>query len=323
MPDVALLLLGLVAILAGAELLVRCASRLAARLNVSPMVIGLTVVSIGTSAPELAIGVDAALRDAGPLAVGNVAGTNILTLLLIVGVAALIRPLTVRLATVRLDLPVLVTVCVAVALLAMDGRLGWLEGGVLVALGVGYTIVLVLFTRRESRARQREFAAEFGAPSPRERRPGAVLLDIGGLVGGIAVVVLAADWLVNGAVGIAGTLGVPEDVIGLTIVAIGTSAPELTTTIVATIRGERDVAVGNLLGSSIYNVVLILGVTLLIADPDVLLEPGLRIDLGLMALAAIVCIPVFFTGARVRRLEGAALVVAYLGYLTWLLLTRT
>lgn len=318
-----LLIFGLLAIIAGAELLVRTASRLAARVGVSPLVIGLTVVSIGTSAPELAIGVDAALRDAGPLAVGNVAGTNTLTLLLIMGLAAVIRPLEVRSDVIRLHLPVLVGIAALVAILATDGALGRVDGIVLLAVGVAYSVVVVLLVRRERRAVRREFEKEFGERSPGSRRPGALLLDLLGLVGGLAVVVLAADWLVTGAVGIARALDVSEAVIGLTVIAIGTSAPELTTTVVATLRGERDVAVGNLLGSAIVNIVLILGVTVAVADPAVPVDTSLLIDLAVMAAAALVCVPILCTGARVQRLEGVAMIVAYLGYLGWLILART
>ncbi len=317
-----LLIFGLLAIIAGAELLVRTASRLAARVGVSPLVIGLTVVSIGTSAPELAIGVDAALRDAGPLAVGNVAGTNTLTLLLIMGLAAIIRPLTVRSDVIRLHLPVLVGIAALVAILAADGSLGRIDGVALLAAGAAYTVVVVVLVRRERRAVRREFEREFGDVPPEARRPGGLLLDLLGLVGGLAVVVLAADWLVDGAVGIARALDVSEAVIGLTIVAIGTSAPELTTTVVATLRGERDVAIGNLLGSAIVNLVLILGVTVVVADPAVPVDTSLLIDLAVMAAAALVCVPILRTGARVQRLEGVGMVLGYLAYLAWLLFAR-
>lgn len=323
MPDLLLLLIGLLAIIAGAELLVRTASRLAVRLGVPPLVIGLTVVSIGTSAPELAIGVDAALRDAGPLSVGNVAGTNTLTLLLILGTAAIIRPITVRSEVIRLHLPVLVGVATLVAILAADGALGRIDGIALAAAGVVYAVVVGWRVRRDRRAARREFVREFGDLPREAQRPGAVVLEVLGLLGGIVVVVLAAEWLVDGAVGIARSLDVSEAVIGLTIVALGTSAPELTTTIVATLRGARDVAIGNLLGSAIVNLVLILGVTALVADPAIPVDGELLIDLVVMAAAALVCVPVLRTGARIQRLEGVGLVVAYLGYLAWLLLART
>lgn len=325
MTPIWIVLAGLAALVVGAELLVRGGTHLAARLGVSPMVIGVTVVSLGTSAPELAIGIDAAATGNGSLALGNIAGTNTLNLLLILGIAALIRPLTLRSHAIRLDLPAMVAAAVILLLLAVDGAVSRADGVVLVILGVVYTAVVVAAARRESRAIRAEFAREFGErPVPPEGARARAIRAAVALVAGIGIIVLGADWLVDGAVELATGFGVPVSVIGLTIVAIGTSAPELATAIVATIRRERDIAVGNLLGSSVYNILIVFGIAALVPDGGIDVDRDLvAVDLPVMVAATIACIPVFLTGRRMQRIEGGVFVAAYLVYLSSLLLLRT
>ena len=316
-------LLGLLTVVGGAELIVRGASVLAARVGISPMVIGATVVAIGTSTPELAIAIEAAGRGSGALVLGNVAGSNTLNILFILGLIALIRPVVLRSRVIRFDLPVLVGAASLLLLLAADGVVSRVDGILLLALGFLYSFLVVRAARRESIAVRIQFAREFGVPRSAITSTGRVVRAAIWLIAGIAVVVVGADLLVDGAVSIARDLGAPEAVIGLTIVAIGTSAPELVTAVVAALRREQDLAVGNLIGSSIFNIVLILGIAALIPVDGVPVEPAvLWIDLAVMLGATIVCIPVFVTGTRISRLEGAALVAAYLAYFSALLLTR-
>lgn len=324
--SIGLFLAGLVLVVGGAELVLRGASRLAALLGISPMMIGLTIVSVGTSAPELAVGLTAAAEGRGSLAVGNIAGTNMFNILFILGLSAAMRPLSLQRLSIRLDLPVMVAASLALVGMAWDGMLSRTDGFLLLGAAVLYTIVLIHFTRRERAVTYREAAREHGAspvaPPPMGFRN--ALLYFGLVIVGIAVTVWGADLLVNGAVGIARTVGVSDAIIGLTIVAIGTSAPELATTAVATLRNERDVAVGNLLGSSSYNILAILGATCVAAPGGVQVSSEiLLIDLPLAAAVALVCIPVFTSDRRISRWEGAFFVVAYLAYLTWLLATRT
>lgn len=318
-------LVGLVATIGGAELLVRGGTRLAARLGISPMVIGVTVVSLGTSTPELAIGIDAALQGSGSLALGNIAGTNTLNLLLILGLAALIRPLTLSSQVIRLDLPIMVAAAIALLLLALDGVVTRVDGGVLIALGLVYSVVTVRTAHRETVAARVEFAREFDEPRIRVvSSKGRTIRNVVWLVAGIGVIVVGADWLVTGAVDLARGFGVSEALIGLTVVAIGTSAPELVTAIVATLRREPDIAVGNLIGSSVYNIVFIFGVTSLIPSGGIHVDPELiAIDLPVMVAATVACVPVFLTGSRMRRLEGVAFVVSYVVYLGTLVFLRT
>lgn len=320
---VIIFLLGLVVLVFGAELVVRGSSRLALSLGVSPLVLGLTVVSIGTSAPELAVGITAAIEDAPAIAVGNIAGTNVLNLLFILGLAALLRPVPLHLRILKLELPMIVIAAALMTLLAWDGTLTTPDGLILLMVGVAYTVMLVRESRRESRQARAEFANAFGEPIRPERvgwlRTGYAAL----LILGIALTIYGADLLVQGAVQMARSWSISEAFIGLTIVAVGTSAPELATTLVATVRNERDVAVGNLIGSSIYNILFILGITCVAIPGDIPVDPDLlTFDIPLMAGVAVLCVPVFISGRNVSRLEGALFVAMYLAYLAYLITVR-
>ncbi|WP_197280960.1 calcium/sodium antiporter [Microbacterium sp. No. 7] len=309
---------GLALLLVGAELVTRYGARLAGAMGISPVVIGLTVVSIGTSAPELAVGIDSALKDAGSLIVGNIAGTNIVNLLLILGLSAAIRTLPFGLQTLRLDLPMMAGVALLLLVFTVDGAVDRLEGMVLLGIAIGYTFAVFRFARKESAAVQAEFGAEFDRP-----RRGVWPLVLAGLllVGGIVVIVLGAQFLVDGSVDLARRLGVSEAIIGLTIIAIGTSAPELATTIISTFRGDRDIAIGNLIGSSTYNLTLILGVTVLVA-PITLDAELVLVDIPVMIAATFVTGMLMMSGRRVTRVEGSIMVALYAGYLGYLLLSR-
>lgn len=312
---------GLVIIVVGGEMLLRGASRLAVMLGIRPIVIGLTVVSIGTSTPELAVGITAAIEGKGPLAVGNIAGTNIVNILLILGLSALIVPLPIRSLTVRIDVPVMITSALTLVVMAWDGVLSRVEGLVLLLAAIAYTATVVQLSRLESAAMRREFAEEYGASA---LKPGRGAWHALLLLAGMAVTVLGAQLLVSGAADIARDWGVPEAVIGLTIVAIGTSAPELVTTLMSTLKNDRDVAIGNLIGSSIYNILVILGLTCVVAPGGLdVSDDILRFDLPLAAAVALLCLPVFRSDRLVSRREGAAFVAAYLAYLAWLLSVRS
>lgn len=309
--------LGLGTLVFGAEILVRGGSRLAARLRIRPMVIGLTVVAFGTSIPELAVGIEAVQRGAGALAVGNIAGTNIVNVLLILGLVALIRPLEIQGQTLRFELPVMVAAAGLLLVMALDGGFSRLDGLALVAYGALYTFAVARLSLRET-------VTDLGTAARPSARVQDLLADLVLLAAGIALTILGADWLVDGSVGLARSFGVSDAVIGLTIVAIGTSAPELVTAIVSSIKGERDIAVGNLIGSNVYNVALILGATVLAAPGTVPVASDLvRIDLPVMFLVMLVCVPVFVSRGRVSRLEGGIFVSAYLSYLAALVVFRT
>lgn len=322
MAALAWLILGLIALIVGAELIVGGGARLAARLRIPPMIIGLTIVSIGTSTPELAVGIEAALRGNGSLAVGNIAGTNTVNLLLILGLSALIRPLSLGSQTLRFDLPVMMVVALALLVMAMDGALTRFDGAVLVGAGILYTLAIIGVAHRGSPTTKLELAQEFATPS--HVRPLVDILRSGAaLIAGIVIIVLGSELLVDQAVALARSLGVSDALIGLTIIAIGTSSPELVTTIVGTLRNDRDIAIGNLLGSSIFNILFILGITCLVPGQALQVEPNLaRIDIPVMAAATLACIPIFLSGKRVSRMEGGLFVTAYFVYLFYLLTAR-
>lgn len=313
---------GLVALILGAELIVRGGTRVAARLGIPPILIGLTVVSVGTSTPELAVGIEAAVRGNGALAVGNIAGTNTVNLLLIFGLSALLKPLAVSARTVRFDLPAMGVVAVGFMFLAWDGSLTRADGAVMVGGGLAYTIAIIYLSRRESRAIEAAFAREFAGGQPRNSNVPALWGSVA-LIAGIFVVVVGSDWLVDGSVALARKMGISEALIGLTIIAIGTSSPELVTSVVGTLRNDRDIAIGNLLGSSIYNILAILGITCLMPAVPLKVEPDLlAIDIPVMTAATLGCIPLFLTQRRVSRIEGGLLVASYLIYLLYLVIVR-
>lgn len=315
---------GLVALVIGAELVVRGGAQFASHLGISPLTVGVTVVAVGTSAPELAVGIDAALSDAGPLAVGNIVGTNTVNILFILGLSALIDPLKLRRQTVQFDLPVIVLVSLLLLGMSWDGLLDRFDGAVMVVGALCYTAAILWLARREGRAVQAEFADDLVLEY------GVRLLDRSQfirsalkLAAGIAIIVIGADWLVDGGVALARLWGVSDAFIGLTIVALGTSSPELVTAIVSTIRKERDIAVGNLIGSSVYNILAILGITSLAPASGVPVTPELiRVDIPVMVATGFACVPVFLSGMRVTRGEGALFVGAYLLYLTYLIVSR-
>ncbi len=309
--SVLLVLVGLALLVAGAELVVRSGTSLAGSLGISPLVIGLTIVSVGTSAPELAVGVAAALHGNGSLAVGNIAGTNLFNILVVLGLAAVIAPVSLPRLSLKLDLPVMTVSAVVLVLMALDGVLTRLEGALLVAGSIVYTVVLLRMSKLEGQRGEEV-----------EQLKGGRVKAVALLVLGLGVTVGGAEVMVRAAVKLATLLGVSDAVIGLTVVAIGTSAPELAGMLVSSWRGQRDIAVGNVLGSSTYNILFILGVTCLVAPDGITFHgPSLFLDLGLAAGVALLCVPVFLTGRRVSRGEGVlfvSLYVIYLGSLLWL-----
>ncbi|CAN5605739.1 calcium/sodium antiporter [soil metagenome] len=307
-----LLLAGFVLLVAGAEALVRGAVRLAAATGLSPLVIGLTVVAYGTSAPEFAASIGAVLRGVPDLALGNVIGSNIANVLLILGMTALFAPLVVTRQLVRLDVPILIGVSLLAFALAADGALGRGDGLLLVAAGIVYSVLLVWLGKRDP---------EEAAVPEVEAAPLRWGRDLAFVLAGLSMLVLGARWLVEGAVAVAQAFGMSELVIGLTVVAIGTSLPELATSILAALRGQRDLAVGNIVGSSIFNLLLVLGATAAIAPAGIPVAPGvLAFDFPVMTAVAVACLPIFFTGHCIHRWEGALFLGYYVAYTAYLLL---
>ena len=321
MQTALLLIVGLVLLLGGAELMIRGAARLAVATGLSPLVVGLTVVAFGTSAPELAIGIDAALRGAPAIAVGNVVGSNIANVLLILGLSALVAPLLVARQLIRLDVPLMLAVSVLIMLLALDGRIGRVEGGALVLMAVAYTAFVVRLARRESAA-TRTAAAQAQAPEPPVRA--LWWRDLALVIVGLVLLVLGARALVSAAVSIALSLGLSELVVGLTVVAVGTSLPEIAASALATLRGQGEMAVGNVVGSNIFNLLVVLGASAAVADGGMPVSAAARtFDLPVMTAVAFACLPIFFTGHRIARWEGGLFLGYYVAYAAYLLLDGT
>jgi cation:H+ antiporter len=313
--DVLLLLGGFVLLVGGGELLVRGASGLARAVGLSPLVVGLTVVSFATSAPELAVTLDAAVSGAPGLAVGNVVGSNIANVLLVLGLSALVTPLVVRSRVVRLDVPVMIAMSVAFLLLSLDGTISTLDGALLLGALAVYVVRAILASRRSNAAgTQHDEAPDGDATRP-------VWLDAVLVAVGVGMLVLGAGWLVDAATSIAGALGISDLVIGLTVVAIGTSLPELATSVIAVRRGQRDLAVGNVVGSNIFNIGSVLGLSAVISPGGVPVdEAAIGFDIPFMVAVAIALLPIVFTGAAVARWEGGLFLAYYVAYTGYLLL---
>ena len=315
-----LVVAGFALLVVGAESLVRGASKLAAAFGISPLVIGLTVVAFGTSAPEMAVSTISGLSGQANIAIGNVVGSNIFNILLILGVSALVAPLVVSQRLVKLDVPLMILASVTVYLFSLNGVISRPEGLFLFAGIIAYTVFLIRQSRRENQAGQAEYAQEYGAKEPRFVK--ALLKDVVLILAGLGLLVLGSKWLVDGAVSIAQKLGVSDLIVGLTIVAAGTSLPELATSVVASLRGERDIAVGNVIGSCLFNLLAVLGVAGIVSPNGIAVSPAaLHFDLPVMVAVAVVCLPIFFTGSRISRREGALLFAGYIAYTAYLILT--
>ena len=313
-----LILGGIVLLAGGGELLVRGAASLARLARVTPAVIGLTIVAMGTSLPELVVSVVAGLRGQPDLALGNVVGSNIFNVGVIIGVAALVLPLVVHGNAVRLEWPFMfVASCVAL-LLARDGVVDRLEGGFFVIALVLFTLFVVRLARTQMRAEEAlELEQEVVALALTGRLRGAVV-DLGLIGIGMGLLVAGAQLLVEGAVSVAEHAGVSQRVIGLTIVAAGTSLPELATSLVAALRRHADIALANVIGSNIFNVLGILGVAALVRPLTV--APGLvQSDLWWMLGFSLVLYPMMLRGMRISRVEGGILLAGYAIYLARLL----
>lgn len=322
-----LFLAGLVLLIVGAELLVRGAARLAAAVGISPLVIGLTVVAFGTSAPELAVSIQSAWQGQADIAIGNVVGSNIANILFILGISALITPLVVASQLVRIDVPIMIGASFLLYIMSWNGYLGFGEGALLFAGVLIYTGWLILQSRRESSRVAAEFAAEYGDDEASNKATLTALglfLNFGLLVVGLLLLVLGARWLVDGAVTLARWFGVSELIIGLTVVAVGTSLPEVATSVIAALRGERDIAVGNVVGSNLFNILSVLGVTALVAPQGVQISTAaLAFDLPVMIAVAVTCLPIFYTGNLIARWEGVLFLGYYVAYIAYLVFAAT
>lgn len=315
------LIIGLVLLVGGAEILVKSASKLAATAGVSPLIIGLTVVALGTSAPELAVSLNASFSGQAEIALGNVIGSNICNILFILGISALISPLVVAQQLIRLDLPIMIGVSALALLFGLDGVISRSDGGVLFIGGLSYTVFLLYQSRKEKDPGIQDEYAALGARAISAQEIG---LNVGLFAIGVVMLVWGSHLLVGSAVQIAEFLGASPLMIGLTVIAFGTSLPELATSVTASIRGERDIAVGNVVGSNIFNILVVLGLTGVVSETGIAVSQSARaFDMPVMLAVALMCLPICFANSAISRRKGALLLAYYLLYIGYVAANAT
>jgi cation:H+ antiporter len=305
------LVLGLIALFIGAEGLIRGSSTLALRVGITPLVVGLTVVAFGTSTPELVVSLKAALIGNSSISLGNVVGSNIANIALILGISAIIKPLDVHANVIRREIPIMIVLSILLIVLLIDGELSLIDGIIFVAGIVTYTIMNISMARKEKNA---EVENEFKKGL---KTNFSVSVSIIIIVGGLGLMILGANLFVTSSISIAKAIGVSDAIIGLTIVAIGTSLPELITSIVASYKNESDIAIGNVVGSNIFNILGILGITAIVMP---LSSAGISyIDFGVMLFTSLILLPLSKTGFRISRIEGIALLTGYIIYIYYVI----
>lgn len=307
--SITLLILSLVALYIGAGWLVTGSSALALKARISPLVIGLTIVAFGTSAPELVVSLNATLIGQGDIAIGNVVGSNIFNIGVILGISAIICPIQAKEQLTKLDIPIMVIAAILLTIFFWNGNLGRIEGILFVMGIVVYTLFTLYYSRKKGKCQEEE--------ADLEEQPRHWLIDTGYIAGGLTILIFASRLLVDNAVLIARELGVSEAVIGLTIVSAGTSMPELATSVVAAIKKNPEIAVGNIVGSNLFNVLAIAGISA--AIHPIHATNVNYIDLLVMLGISILLLPLVKSGQKITRAEGLVLVIFYILYLLWLL----
>ena len=311
-PEVLLYLVGgIILLFAGAEGLVRGSSSLALRLGISPLIVGLTIVGFATSSPELVVSIKAALMGSSEIVLGNVIGSNIANIALILGCVALIKPLNVNINVIKKEVPILIGVSIMLVLILIDGEIGFIDGIIFIAGIFGYVAVSIIFAKKEKNVSaeetfENEFQSKFKTP--------LLLLMI---AIGVGSLIFGASIFLKGAIEIAKYFGMSDAVIGLTIVAVGTSLPELLTSAVAAFKNKADIAIGNAVGSSIFNILFILGFTAVLLPIS---AKGISyVDLGFMIITAAILLPISIGGLRISRIEGLLLLIGYFSYIYFLI----
>lgn len=308
--NVTLLILSIFALYIGAGWLVKGSSELALKAHISNLVIGLTIVAFGTSAPELVISLNATLSGQGDIAIGNIVGSNIFNIAVILGISAAIQPLAAQRQLTRIDIPIMILATILLTILFWDGRLGRLEGCIFLIGIILYTLFSLYFSRKKEKKVEEQIGEL-------EKQPEPWYLDILYVLGGLVVLVFASQLLIDNAVSIAKVLGVSEAIIGLTIVSAGTSLPELATSVVAALKKNTDIALGNIIGSNLFNILAIAGTTSVVRP---IVAPNVNhIDFLVMLGLSLLLLPLAMSKQRISRVEGWILIIIYVIYLAWLL----
>lgn len=310
-------ILGLIFLIVGAEVLVRGASKIASGLGISPLIVGLTVVAFGTSSPELAVSIKSSIAGQADIALGNVLGSNIFNILFILGLSSIIAPLFVSKQLIRFDVPIMILLSVGVLLISLDRLIAGFDGWVLIIGLIAYIGILAYFSLRKKNQSNITESAD-------ETEEVKWVINIIFVVAGLAMLIFGSRWLVNSAVTFAEQLGISGLIIGLTIVAAGTSMPEVVTSIIAALRGERDIAVGNVVGSNIFNILAVLGISSVLAPAGLpVSEAAIGLEIPLLIAFSVACLPIFFTGGTINRWEGALFLGYYIAYTFYLILNAT
>ncbi len=314
-----LFIAGIILLMTGGELLVRGASRLAVLFGISPLIVGLTIVSFMTSAPELAVNIQAALNDKPDIAIGNIIGSNISNILLILGISALFAPLVVSKKLYQVDVPIMVGATLMAYLFAFNGVIGIVEGVILFLCIIGYTLFAAYEARRSYQKNKEEGTLPVSIGITGTWWFQLLLISIG-----VILLIVGSRLMVDSSVTIARMLGISELIIGLTVVAIGTSMPEIVTSVIAGKKGEADIAVGNVVGSNIFNIFSVLGLTSIVSGEGIAITPAaIYFDFPVLLAVSIACFPIFFTGHRISRWEGVVFLFYYILYLFYLFLKAT
>ncbi len=315
-----MMFLGLAILVFGAELLVRGASRLGAAIGISPLVIGLTIVAFGTSSPEMAVSVKAALTNHPDLIIGTNIGSTIFNILFVLGLCSLIAPLVASQQLVWYEVPIMIGAHLILFVMCLDGRLTRFDALILFSGIIAYILFAIYKGRKETKAVTIEYQTAF-TPKMSSRNTLFIGKQLVFIITGLVFCVLGANWLLDNAVILARVLGVSELVIGMTLVAASTSFPEVATSVVATLRGQRDIAVGNVVGSCIFNMLGIVGMAGLVAPDGIAIAPSVtRFDLPVAIAACVACLPIFFTGHKISRWEGALFMGYYAAYTSYLVM---
>lgn len=317
-----LFIAGLALLIGGGDLLVRGASRIATSFGISPLVIGLTVVAFGTSSPEMAVSVSAAMQGQSDIAMGNVVGSNIFNVLFILGITAIITPLIVSQQLVRLEIPLLIIISFITFLFGSDGNFSRTEGIIFFIGIIAYSWFLVYQSRKENKAVLDEYEKEYG--KVKQEGKSNKTIDICFIVIGLVLLVVGSIFLVDTAIKFANYLGVSQVVIGLTIVAAGTSLPEVATSIIAGIKGKRDIAVGNIIGSNVFNLLAVLGLSATVSPNGINVAHSIiNFDIPVLIAVQIACLPIFLSGFVINRWEGVLFLFYYIAYTMYLILGAT
>lgn len=319
-----LFIIGFGLLISGAEFLVRGSSRLAIAIGISPLVVGLTVVAFGTSAPELAVTILSTYAGEADIGIGNVVGSNIANILLVLGISATVGSLLVAKQLIKIEIPLMIFISFLVWIMGFDGEISRVDGLILFAGAVTYTVLIMRRSRKEVKASNAASTVEVEVEPIPPFSLGQIFVQLGLIALGLTMLVIGSNWLIDGAVAVAELLGVSRLVIGLTIVAVGTSLPEVATSVIATIRNNRDIAVGNAVGSNIFNILLVLGLGSAVSPAGINVPvSAIFLDIPVMIAVAIVCLPIFYTNYRIDRLEGIIMLLYYAGYTTFLYLSAT